>query len=114
MPEMVFLGGDFNLNGAKAIMDRSIRMLDTDGSSLSVVESPVLGDPELFDTHGIGGMRNRLDFITSSDTSAKLVDSFVLDTTILSPESLAAMNLEPADSKAIDHLPVVADFILRE
>ncbi|HKJ90078.1 MAG TPA: alkaline phosphatase D family protein [Oceanipulchritudo sp.] len=112
-PDMVFLGGDFNLNGATAVMDRSTRMLDTDGSSLTVVEAPVLGDPGLFYTHGIRGLRNRLDFITYSDTSARLVEAYVLDTAILSPESLAAMNLQSADSEATDHLPVVADFILR-
>jgi hypothetical protein len=84
-------------------------MLDADGSPLTIARPAVLGDEELFYTFGIRGLRSRLDYITYSDNSLKVVNAFVLDTAILDPASLKAMGLEPDDSAATDHLPVVLD-----
>jgi endonuclease/exonuclease/phosphatase family metal-dependent hydrolase len=105
----VILGGDFNLNGSTRVMDISVRMLDNDGSALTIAQPPVLGDEELFYTFGISGLRSRLDYITYSDKSLEVANAFVLDTAILDPESLAAMGLQASDSAATDHLPVVVD-----
>ncbi len=68
-------------------------------------------DMELFYTFGIRGLRSRLDTITYSDNSLEVVNAFVLDTAILDLEVLDAMGLEPADSAATDHLPVVVDLL---
>jgi alkaline phosphatase D len=108
-PDHVVLGGDFNLNGSTRVMDLSTRMLDTDGSPLTIAQPPVLGDEELFYTFGIRGLRSRLDYITYSDNSLEVVNAFVLDTAILDPEALRVMGLQAEDSAATDHLPVVVD-----
>jgi alkaline phosphatase D len=111
-PDLVVLGGDFNLLGSTAVMERATRMLDLDGSSLQVVEAPVLGDRELLYTHGTRGMRGRLDYLTYSESTATLRNAFVLDTAILDAVTLEAYGLEAADSEATDHLPVVMDLSL--
>jgi endonuclease/exonuclease/phosphatase family metal-dependent hydrolase len=113
-PDMVVLGGDFNLLGSSTVMERATRMLDQDGSALQVVEAPVLGDPELLYTHGTRGMRGRLDYLTYSESTATLRNAFVLDTAILDAGILEAHGLEAADSEATDHLPVVADISLAD
>jgi endonuclease/exonuclease/phosphatase family metal-dependent hydrolase len=112
-PDHVILGGDFNLTGTTRVMDISTRMLDNDGSLLTIAQAAVLGDEDLFYTFGISGLRSRLDYITYSDNSLEVVDAFVLDTAILDPSSLEAMGLQGDDSAATDHLPVVLDLAPR-
>ena len=51
----------------------------------------------------------RLDYVTYSDSSAEVVNAFVLDTRLLSIQSLARVGLDSADSAGSDHLPVVVD-----
>lgn len=111
-PDLVVLGGDFNLVGTPEVMNLATRMLDLDGSSLRVVDTPVFGDSDLLYTHGMQGIRSRLDFLTYSESTAVLQNAFVLDTAILDAKTLKAYGLESSDSEATDHLPVVADFSL--
>jgi alkaline phosphatase D len=108
-PDHVILGGDFNLLGTTAVVDRATRMLDRDGSSLTIATAPVLGDPELVYTFGFEGLRSRLDYVTYSDHSLRVVNAFVLDTGLLDRAALRAAGLEAGDSAASDHLPVVVD-----
>ncbi|MFP4209255.1 MAG: alkaline phosphatase D family protein [Wenzhouxiangella sp.] len=110
-PDHVILGGDFNLLGDPAVVDRVGRMLDQDGSPLTRIEAPVLGDPALLYTFGREGLRSRLDYLTYSDHSLQLARAFVLDTGILEQSALNALQLDSADSAASDHLPVVVDLI---
>ena len=110
-PDHVVFGGDFNLLGRTGVVDRATRMLDRDGSPLSVATAPVLGDPELVYTFGFEGLRSRLDYVTYSDNTLRVVNAFVLDTGVLDSESLAAMGLEAEDTAATDHLPVVVDLV---
>ncbi|MEE4297385.1 MAG: alkaline phosphatase D family protein [Wenzhouxiangella sp.] len=108
-PDHVVLGGDFNLLGDPAVVDRVGRMLDEDGSPLTRIEAPVLGDPALLYTFGREGLRSRLDYLTYSDHSLQVSNAFVLDTSILDRSSLNAMQLESTDTGASDHLPLVVD-----
>jgi endonuclease/exonuclease/phosphatase family metal-dependent hydrolase len=56
----------------------------------------------------------RLDFMIYSDSVIQPVKKFVLFTPTLPPDSLTAYNLNPDDAlNASDHLPIVADFILK-
>lgn len=108
-PDHVVLGGDFNLLGSTAIVDRATRMLDRDGSALTLAAAPVLGDPELVYTFGFEGLRSRLDYVAYSDNSLRVVNAFVLDTRILDRATLRSLGLQAEDSAASDHLPVVVD-----
>lgn len=108
---LVVYGGDFNLNGSYAVMDRSVAGLDTDGSPLAVAEPAVLGKPGLLYTHGRGGSKRRLDYITYADAALTVPSAFVVDTTVLPNATLEALGLNKNDSRASDHLPVVADFV---
>lgn len=108
-PELVVLGGDFNLNGDSDILRKATLHLDADSSALTPAEAQVLGDTSLLYTFGRSGLRSRLDFITYPDSIAEPVNAFVLDTAIWDDASLAQAGLQKADSEATDHLPVVID-----
>jgi alkaline phosphatase D len=112
-PKYVVLGGDFNLLGDPAVVDRTARMLDQDGSLLTRAEAPVLGDEALLYTFGREGLRSRLDYLVYSDHSLDIANAFVLDSRILDTLSLERMGLESEDSGASDHLPVVMDLLPR-
>jgi endonuclease/exonuclease/phosphatase family metal-dependent hydrolase len=108
-PELVVLGGDFNLNGDSDILRKATLHLDADSSALTPAEAQVLGDTSLLYTFGRSGLRSRLDFITYPDSIAEPVNAFVLDTAIWDDASLSQAGLQKADSEATDHLPVVVD-----
>lgn len=55
----------------------------------------------------------RLDYIIYSDSVLRAPHHFVLDTSEMSSEALAAHGLRPEDSRASDHLLFCADFRLR-
>ncbi|MEM7621735.1 MAG: endonuclease/exonuclease/phosphatase family protein [Planctomycetota bacterium] len=109
------LGGDFNANGTRDVLDLSAAELDTDGSSLAWAEAVVLGQSAAY-THGrpeSDGPRSRLDFIGYPDAGLRAVNSFVLDTWRLSDASLRQAGLQRRDSQASDHLPVIVDLVPR-
>ncbi|MEM6256702.1 MAG: alkaline phosphatase D family protein [Planctomycetota bacterium] len=110
-PDVVVLGGDFNMNGSTQIVRLATQGLDLDTSPLSMLSPRVLGDPALLYTHGRGPSKNRLDYFTYSDATANVTEAFVLDSTILDDRSLKQAGLESADSHASDHLPVVIDLV---
>ena len=110
-PDVVVLGGDFNMNGSTQIVRLATQGLDLDSSALSMPSPGVLGDPALLYTHGRGPSKNRLDYLTYSDATASVKEAFVLDTTVLDEPSLKRAGLERGDSYASDHLPVVLDLV---
>lgn len=110
-PDLVVLGGDFNLNGDTDIATRAFRNADLDMSPLTLAQARVLGRPDLVYTHGRGPSKNRLDFISYSDSTAYLTQAFVLDTSILSESRLRKLGLEAPDTSASDHLPVLVDLV---
>lgn len=108
-PDVVVLGGDYNLVGTDKVVDIATRNLDLDGSALKLAHPTVLGHPTLVYTHGQGDSKNRLDYIAYSEAGAEITAGFVLDSTVLNTASLKALGLQPQDSHASDHLPVVVD-----
>lgn len=108
-PDVIVVGGDFNLVGDPHVLDTTVRHLDHDMSALAVAPARQLGDPSLAYTHGRGGLKSILDYVTWSDSSATLAGSFVLDSALLAPELLQASGLEQGDSAASDHFPIVLD-----
>ncbi|GEM_PF-68822 len=112
-PEVVVLGGDFNLNGSTEIAKRAIGNADIDLSDLTLANARILGDPRLVYTHGRGPQKNRLDFIAYSDSTAEISTAFVLDTSVLSDSALSQSGLRASDTSASDHLPVFIDLVTR-
>ena len=112
-PDFVVLGGDFNLNGTPAVLQRSLRMLDADGSALSPARPAVTGDPALLSTFGRGLPQSRLDYLAYSDHSLRAAAAFIVDTRQL-PEAVRRRHgLRPDDSEASDHRPLVVDLLRR-
>jgi endonuclease/exonuclease/phosphatase family metal-dependent hydrolase len=54
----------------------------------------------------------KLDYVILPDSVVGVANEFVLDTTILPAEVLLELGLEPGDTDASDHLPVVMDLVL--
>ncbi|MFZ4573183.1 MAG: endonuclease/exonuclease/phosphatase family protein [Phycisphaerales bacterium] len=107
------IGGDLNLVGSRPPLDLLRAGADGDGSDLSVVDAFVLGDRSMYTwgNDASGFAPGRLDYIVHSDANTRVVNSFVLDTTRLSTESLARLGLDATDSAATDHRPVVVDLL---
>lgn len=112
-PDFVVLGGDFNLNGTPRVIDHAVRMLDADGSALSLAQPTVTGDAGLLTTFGRRSPQSRLDYVGYSDYSLMAAQAFVLDSRELSKQALRRYGLQTDDSESSDHRPVVVDFLLR-
>ncbi|MEM1330616.1 MAG: endonuclease/exonuclease/phosphatase family protein [Planctomycetota bacterium] len=111
--EFVVLGGDFNMNGSREVLDLCRVGLDADGSVLEIADARVLGDTAMY-TFGLpetNSNRPRLDYITYSGTVLREVGAFVLDTTMWDEASLEGAGLERVDTAVADHLPVVVDLM---
>ena len=109
------IAGDFNLVGSRAPLDILRAGIDSDGTDLAVAEPFTLGtgmkytwldDQSPF-------LPGRLDYLLFSDSSARVVTSFVLDSQRLSFESLARSGLDATDSRASDHMPIVVDLMIQ-
>mgnify|MGYP006267666351 CR=1 FL=1 len=112
-PDLVVLGGDFNLVGSPDILTRCMDHLDTDGSDLAVAMAARLGEPSLLHTFRRARPGIRLDYIGFSESSWKAVNAFVLDTRILPAGVLRKAGLEAEDVMGSDHLPLVLDLVRR-
>lgn len=108
---MRVLGGDLNLVGSRGPIDALREGLDADGSDLAIAPAMVLGDAAHYTWSEAASpfSPGRLDFLLVGDAQARLLRSFVLDTQRLSDASLARAGLQREDSRASDHMPVVAD-----
>ena len=109
------IGGDLNLVGTRPPLDIMRKGLDADGTDLAVADAEVLGDSivETWTENGNTFGPGRLDFISYSDASVRVVNQFVFDTRRISPEALARLGVDALDSAASDHLPVVIDIVER-
>jgi endonuclease/exonuclease/phosphatase family metal-dependent hydrolase len=107
------IGGDLNLVGSRPPLDLLRAGIDTDGTELAIADAQTQGD-RTYSTWRDAGQSftpGRLDYIVYSDSNAKAVAAFVLDTERFSDEALAMMGLSRTDSNASDHLPVVVDLV---
>lgn len=109
------LTGDMNLVGSTTPLEKIGAGLDFDGSSMTAAEPLLLGDNSEY-TWADEKEKfppGRLDYVLYSDSTAVVLDSFVLDTRRLGDRSLARMGLARSDSAASDHLPVVVDLKMK-
>ncbi|GIW74046.1 MAG: hypothetical protein KatS3mg103_0568 [Phycisphaerales bacterium] len=112
-PWAVVLGGDMNLVGSRPPLEALAHGTDLDGSDLAVAPAQHLGDPVHYTWFDPGNAftPGRLDYLLYSDASATAVHAFVLDTTKLGEAALARLGLDPTDTAASDHLPLVLDLV---
>ncbi len=110
-PAVRIIAGDLNLVGSRPPIDALRNSLDTDGSDLAVAATPVLNDGSVYTwydpTSRFGP--GRLDYVLYSDHAADLVNAFAIDTQRLEDRCLDASGLRRDDSRATDHLVLVAD-----
>lgn len=112
-PVGIVVGGDLNLVGALEPMRALATGLDLDSSDLAVAEPFVLGDwtQVTWSSPDSPFVPGRLDYVLFSESTMRVEQAFVVDTSRLSP---ALTGLDKADTSASDHLPVVVDFRLRD
>jgi len=113
-PVLMLVGGDYNLVGSSVPLSMLVEGADFDGSNLGIAQPRTLGDRTYVTWSEAGNdfTPGRLDFISYTDSKARVVRSFVLDTARLSDESLTNAGLESTDTaRASDHLPVVVDLM---
>src|SRR5690606_595321 len=113
-PAAVVIGGDLNLVGTRTPLDALADGLDVDGSPLEAAEAFALGDAAQATWSSPGSIftPSRLDYILYSAAGVEVVQSFVLDTRLLSEGTLEALGLAPDDAHASDHRPVFVDLRL--
>ena len=109
--QMVVLGGDINLVGARDPLDLMAERLDADGTDLTPAQAPTLGSSAFYTWcwEASPFAPGRLDWNLYSDSTLEVANAFAMDTTRLSNHSLEAYELERNDSRASDHLPLVVD-----
>jgi exonuclease III len=112
---MAVIGGDWNLVGSRMPLDMGRMRGDLDDTEMAVAEPVVLGDAAMYTWRDARTEfpPGRLDYIVYSDSSAQVVNAFVLDTARLSERALAKMGLDRTDSAVSDHLPVIVDLMPR-
>lgn len=108
---MGIIAGDYNLVGS--MMPKQIVALgaDVDGSDLAVAPSYSLrGDSNITWRDARSGFSpSRLDYILYTNSSAEQVNSFALDTEVMTDAALDRNGLQRQDGRFSDHLPLVLD-----
>jgi endonuclease/exonuclease/phosphatase family metal-dependent hydrolase len=112
----VVIGGDFNLVGAREPLLTLAQGLDVDGSELTPVDAPRLGERTYVTWRNAEGLfaPGRLDFLLVPDAAATVTNSFVFGTEDLDPATLQRLSLERELSASLsDHLVVTVDLAFR-
>lgn len=110
------IAGDYNLVGT--IMPKQIVALgaDIDGSDLAVAPTYSLRDDSTITWRDArsGFSPSRLDYILYTNSSSERVNSFTLDTEVMTDAALERNGLHRQDSRFSDHLPLVLDLRLHQ
>lgn len=111
MPEFLIIAGDWNLVGGRGPLEYAVSGIDRSGSDLRIVEPRRLGinDVITWRDQRSSFAPGRLDYALIADDGVELVNSFILDTALLSDESLSKSRLLRKDTDGSDHLPMVFD-----
>jgi len=105
------LGGDLNLVGSRPPLDLLRATLDADGSDMEPARTLIWGDHAAITWTDADSpfSPGRLDWVVYADAVLHSPFACVVETARLAPAALAAMGVEPDDSRASDHLPLVVD-----
>jgi hypothetical protein len=107
----LLIGGTLNPVGGDEPLQILVQGADVDGSDLTAAPAHVLGEGGFY-TYG---QRHspftpaRMDYVLYPDAAYRVASAFVLDTTLLSNQSLQAFGLRRQDTELSDHLPLVVD-----
>lgn len=109
------IAGDFNLVGTRTPLELLRRELDEGGGDLAVAKPVALGGDVKVTWRQWSSEfgPSRLDYVLYAPSRIEVVNSFVLDSTILADETLARTGLDRGDSESSDHLPVVVDVVVK-
>ncbi len=110
-PDVVIIGGDFNLVGSSEPLDVLLGTTSLDGSRLVAVEARSLdgADAATWREDRNDFSPGRLDWVVVGGRGVEVARSFIFDTQDLSDGALRAAGLQRSDSSGTDHLPVVVD-----
>lgn len=105
------IGGDYNLVGTRTPLDTLADGLAADGGDLAPAQALTIADAAAVTwvDEKSRFSPGRLDWILYDPAASTLVRTFTLDTRRLAPPALRRLGLQPEDSHATDHLPVVVD-----
>ena len=121
------LVGDMNLVGDRAQLDTLLTGSIHDTETFGPAHAPDWDGSSLEDRFPLHAGRRvawtwrawegaywpgKLDYVILPDSVVSVANEFVLDTTILPGAVLEELGLEPGDTDASDHLPVVVDLVL--
>ncbi len=111
--QMRIISGDLNLVGSRPPLDVLRNGLDADGSDLEIADARVLGDAAYTTWREDGNIftPGRLDYAVYSGSAVRQARAFVLDARVLSDRALDIAGLDPTDTDASDHLPMVIDLM---
>lgn len=109
----VVIAGDFNLVGTRMPLETLQQGIDLESSALGLAnpyQLDGLSNATWFDRHQ-PFVPARLDYMLYSDSSMKVLRSFICDSSDLAAKWLQAHGLQADDNeKASDHLPIVTDY----
>ncbi len=105
------IGGDMNLVGSALPLWALQGGLDADGSELDLVDAFLLGEQANYTWTADGApfTPGRLDYVLVSGALVEVAQSFVLDTALLSDQTLEFAHLQREDSLASDHRPLLVE-----
>ena len=109
----VVIAGDFNLVGSREPLEVLAKNLGKKGGGLTASQPLHLGDSTMvtWNDEKSRFSPGRLDWMLYDDSMSDIADAFIVDTRVLSEQSLKDAGLDADDSKASDHLPIVIDLI---
>lgn len=113
----VVVGGDLNLVGSTRPLEELLAGLEVGGGNLQVARVERLRDRSLATWRGLDPRDpfspGRLDYMLYRGGVLGLERAFTFDAEDLSAEALELLGIHGSDSRASDHLPLVADFSRR-
>ena len=111
------VGGDLNLVGSARPLEELRASLEAGGGNLQVARVERLRDRSLATWRSMDPRApfspGRLDYVLYRGGALNLEQAFIFDAEDLSAEALELLGIHASDSRASDHLPLVADFSLR-
>ena len=111
------VGGDLNLVGSARPLEELRAGLEVGGGNLEAARVERLRDRSLATWRGMDPRTpfspGRLDYMLYRGGVLSLERAFIFDAEDLSPEALELLGIHASDSRASDHLALVADFARR-
>jgi hypothetical protein len=107
----VIIGGDWNLVGSRTPLDV---LTDPELPLMAELRIPNAARADVStwrELDGLGFPPGRLDLIVYDESRLEPVHAEVFDSEALSPQRLKILGLEATDSRASDHLMLIADFV---